>query len=112
MKRSLDEFSRCAASDAGGRALDMMPSGVKVYLASQSVDLRKVLDSLLSLVREAISGPLSGALYAVRVKRADRVKIVWRDGSGVRLFANVNPPRFNGGAEVDRRQPSSVSGRM
>ena len=31
----------------------MMPSGVKVYLASQPVDFRKGPDSLLSLVRDA-----------------------------------------------------------
>lgn len=30
---------------------------------------------------------LSGALYVFRAKRADRVKIVWWDGSGLCLFA-------------------------
>jgi transposase len=65
----------------------MMLSGVKVYLASQPVDFRKGPDSLLSLVRDAGSDPFSGALYVFRAKRADRVKIVWWDGSGVCLFA-------------------------
>lgn len=65
----------------------MMPSGVKVYLASQPVDFRKGPDSLLSLVRDAGSDPFCGALYVFRAKRADRVKIVWWDGSGVCLFA-------------------------
>ena len=65
----------------------MMPSGVKVYLASQPVDFRKGPDSLLSLVRDAGSDPFSGALYVFRAKRADRVKIVWWDGTGVCLFA-------------------------
>lgn len=49
----------------------MMPSGVKVYLASQPVDFRKGPDSLLSLVRDAGSDPFSGALYVFRAKRAD-----------------------------------------
>ncbi|TIU11769.1 MAG: IS66 family insertion sequence element accessory protein TnpB, partial [Mesorhizobium sp.] len=31
--------------------------------------------------------PFSGALYVFRAKRADRVKIVWWDGSGLCLFA-------------------------
>lgn len=65
----------------------MMPSGVKVYLASQPVDFRKGPDSLLSLVRDAGSDPFSGALYVFRAKRADRIKIVWWDGSGICLLA-------------------------
>jgi transposase len=40
----------------------MMPSGVKVYLASQPVDFRKGPDSLLSLVRDGGHDPFSGAL--------------------------------------------------
>jgi len=64
-----------------------MPSGVKVYLASQPVDFRKGPDGLLSLVRDAGSDPFNGALYVFRAKRADRVKIVWWDGTGVCLFA-------------------------
>jgi transposase len=48
---------------------------------------RKGPDSLLSLVRDAGSDPFSGALYVFRAKRADRIKIVWWDGSGVCLFA-------------------------
>jgi transposase len=65
----------------------MMPSGVKVYLASQPVDFRKGPDGLLSLVRDAGNDPFSGALYVFRAKRADRIKIVWWDGTGVCLFA-------------------------
>lgn len=59
----------------------MIPSGVKVFLASHPVDFRKGPDSLLSLVRDAGSDPFNGALYIFRAKRADRVKIVWLDGS-------------------------------
>lgn len=65
----------------------MIPTGVRVYLASQPVDFRKGPDSLLSLVRDAGSDPFSGALYVFRAKRADRVKIVWWDGNGVCIFA-------------------------
>jgi len=42
---------------------------------------------LLSLVRDAGSDPFNGALYVFRAKRADRIKIVWWDGSGVCLYA-------------------------
>ena len=66
----------------------MIPAGVKVFLASQPVDFRKGPDGLLALVREAGSDPFSGALYVFRAKRADRVKIVWWDGTGVVVFAS------------------------
>ncbi|WP_353012861.1 IS66 family insertion sequence element accessory protein TnpB [Mesorhizobium sp. M0977] len=63
----------------------MIPAGVKVYLASHLVDFRKGLDGLLALVRDAGSDPFN-ALYVFRAKRADRIKIVWWDGSGVCLY--------------------------
>ncbi|MGN7754641.1 IS66 family insertion sequence element accessory protein TnpB [Sinorhizobium sp. 22678] len=66
----------------------MIPSNVKVFLASHPIDFRKGPDGLLSLVRDAGSDPFNGALYVFRAKRADRIKIVWWDGSGVCLYAN------------------------
>ena len=65
----------------------MMPTGVKVFLASQPVDFRKGPDGVLSLVRDGGSDPFNGALYVFRAKRKDRIKIVWWDGSGVCLYA-------------------------
>jgi transposase len=41
------------------------------------------------LVRETMkSDPFSGAVYVFRAKRADRVKLIYWDGTGVCLFAN------------------------
>jgi transposase len=65
----------------------MIPAGVKVFVASYPVDFRKGPDGLLSLVRDAGSDPFSGALSVFRAKRADRVKIVWWDGTGVCLYS-------------------------
>ena len=65
----------------------MIPSGVAVYVASTPVDFRKGPLSLMALVRDGGVDPFNGALYVFRSKRADRVKIVWWDGSGVCLFA-------------------------
>jgi transposase len=65
----------------------MIPAGVKVFVASYPVDFRKGPDGLLALVRDAGSDPFSGALYVFRAKRADRVKIVWWDGTGVCLYS-------------------------
>nr|WP_166309069.1 IS66 family insertion sequence element accessory protein TnpB [Bradyrhizobium sp. 2S1] len=55
-------------------------------LASHPVDFRKGIDGLVALVRDAGSDPFDGALYVFRAKRADRIKIVWWDGSGVCLY--------------------------
>ncbi|MGY3576815.1 IS66 family insertion sequence element accessory protein TnpB [Bradyrhizobium sp. USDA 4504] len=66
----------------------MIPSGVKVFLASHPVDFRKGIDGLVALVRDAGSDPFDGALYVFRAKRADRIKIVWWDGSGVCFYLN------------------------
>jgi len=65
----------------------MIPSGVKVFLASQPIDFRKGMDGLLALVRDSGKDPFDGALYVVRARRADRIKIIWWDGSGVVLYA-------------------------
>ncbi|MER8672014.1 IS66 family insertion sequence element accessory protein TnpB [Mesorhizobium sp. M1156] len=67
----------------------MIPAGVKVLVASHPVDFRKGPDGLLALVRDAGSDPFNGALYVFRAKRADRIKIVWWDGSGVCLYAGL-----------------------
>jgi transposase len=65
----------------------MIPAGVKVLLASHPVDFRKGPDGLMALVRDAGADLFSGALYVFRAKRADRVKIVWWDGTGLCLYA-------------------------
>jgi transposase len=65
----------------------MIPSGAKVLLASHPVDFRKGPDGLMALVRDAGADPFNGALYVFRAKRADRIKIVWWDGSGLCLYA-------------------------
>ena len=67
----------------------MIPPGTRVMLATAPVDFRKGPASLMASVRDAGEDPLSGALYVFRSRRADRVKIVWWDGSGVCLFAKT-----------------------
>lgn len=65
----------------------MMPAGVKVFLASQPVDFRRGAEGLMALVRDAGSDPFNGNIYAFRAKRADRIKLVWFDGTGVCMYA-------------------------
>jgi transposase len=63
------------------------PSGnVRVLAATKPVDFRKGADGLAALVREALrSDPFSGVVYVFRAKRADRVKLIFWDGTGVVL---------------------------
>ena len=42
---------------------------------------------MVGLVRDAGADPFDGSLYVFRSKRADRVKIVWWDGTGLCLYA-------------------------
>src|SRR5215471_1118191 len=64
-----------------------IPSGVRVLMATQPVDFRKGGEGLAALVREALGeDPFSGTIFVFRCKRADRVKILAWDGSGLVLF--------------------------
>lgn len=65
------------------------PSGaVRVLVATRPVDFRKGAEGLAQLVREQVrADPFSGAVYVFRAKRADRVKLVFWDGTGLCLYA-------------------------
>ncbi|MBN8944850.1 MAG: IS66 family insertion sequence element accessory protein TnpB [Rhizobiales bacterium] len=60
------------------------PSGaVKVMVAPRPVDFRKGAEGLAALVRQEMkTDPFSGTVYVFRAKRADRVKLVFWDGTG------------------------------
>ena len=65
------------------------PSGsVRVLLATRPVDFRKGADGLAALVHETFgTDPFSGAIYVFRARRADRVKLLFWDGTGVVLVS-------------------------
>jgi transposase len=65
------------------------PSGtVRVLIATKPGDFRKGADGLAALVRDTMGAdPFSGTVYVFRAKRADRVKLVFWDGTGVVLVA-------------------------
>ena len=53
-------------------------------VATKPVDFRKGMDGLAALVKEQLrADPFSGVVYVFRAKRADRVKLVWWDGTGL-----------------------------
>ena len=60
----------------------------RVVVATRPVDFRKGVDGLAALVQaELSSDPFSGVIYVFRAKRADRVKLLFWDGTGLCLFA-------------------------
>lgn len=65
------------------------PSGaVRVMMATRPVDFRKGAEGLAALVRETMGAdPFCGTVYVFRARRADRVKLVYFDGTGVCLFS-------------------------
>ncbi len=65
------------------------PTGaLRVMVATKPVDFRKGADGLAALVREIMrADPFDGAIYVFRAKRADRLKLLFWDGTGVCLLA-------------------------
>jgi transposase len=61
-----------------------LPPGVRVLVATRPVDFRKGADSLAALARETLQrDPFTGTVLVFRARRADRVKIVTWDGTGL-----------------------------
>ena len=66
-----------------------IPSGVRVLVATKPIDFRKGGDSLAALAQEALKqDPYSGVVLVFRAKRADRIKIVTWDGTGLVMLWN------------------------
>lgn len=63
-----------------------IPAGARVLVAMRPVDFRKGAHSLAALAAEVLGeDPFSGAVIVFRAKRADRLKILVWDTSGVVL---------------------------
>src|SRR5205823_12393294 len=63
-----------------------VPPGVRILLATRPVDFRKGMDGLAALVQQALrADPFAGDVFIFRPKRADRVKILVFDGTGLVL---------------------------
>jgi transposase len=65
----------------------MLAPGVKVHIALGITDMRKGLDGLAMLVQKVLEqDPFSGHLFAFRGRKANLIKIVFWDGTGLCLF--------------------------
>jgi transposase len=64
------------------------PGGTRVLVAMRPVDFRKGAEGLAALVKDQMRlEPFSGVVFVFRAKRADRIKLLWWDGTGVCLLA-------------------------
>ena len=63
-------------------------SGVRVWLATGTTDMRRGMHSPALQVQEVLHhNPHVGDLYVFRGRRGDLLKILWHDGLGMSLYA-------------------------
>ena len=69
---------------------------LRVLIAVKPVDFRKGMDGLAAVVQQELKlDPFSGAVFVFRANRADRVKIVVWDGTGlVMIYKRLEDSRF------------------
>lgn len=74
----------------------MIGAGVRVYMATEPVDFRKGHNGLAALVQGHLKrDPYGGAVYVFRAKRADRLKLIYWDGTGlVMTYKRLEDSRF------------------
>lgn len=66
----------------------MIPSGIKVWIATGHTDMRRGVRSLALTVQASLKrDPNAGDLYVFRDRTGDLVKILWHDESGMLLYA-------------------------
>jgi transposase len=65
----------------------IMPGAdLKIYVATRPVDFRRGIDGLAVTVQEMLGlDPYDGTAFVFRAKRADRIKILVWDGTGLML---------------------------
>ena len=74
------------------------PVGVRVPIATRPVDFRRGADGLAATVQTMLrQDPFCGAVFVFRSKRADRVKLLVYDGTGVVLiWKRLDGAKFSG----------------
>jgi transposase len=86
-----DVTVRLSAATSAQRIAELVPSSViypshrvKIFVATKPVDFRKGHDGLAALVQSHLKiKPFDSAVYVFRAKRADRLKMIWWDGTGL-----------------------------
>jgi len=88
---------------------------IPAFAGTRPVDFRKGMGGLAALVKDRLlKDPYSGVVYVFRAKRADRVKMIYWDGTGLWLLAKTleqgafSWPKVQDG--VIRLTPAQLSG--
>ncbi len=64
-------------------------TGARVYLACGVTDMRKSITGLSVLAQDRLrQNPASGAVFAFRGRKGDRIKLLYWDGQGFCLYYN------------------------
>lgn len=62
-------------------------SGVRIWLATAPLDMRRSFDALAEQVRVVLTGdPMSGHLFVFRNRSSQRIKILWWDQDGYAIY--------------------------
>lgn len=87
-----------------------LPPSVRIFVATQPVDGRKGVDSLMAIVRDVFEhDPLSGHLFVFFSKRCDRVRIVYWDRNGFAMWTKrLEKGRFRPEFSKDGRLTTSA----
>jgi transposase len=94
----------------------ILTHSVKVCLATRPCDLRKSFDTLSTVVREQLrEDPLSRKLFVFLNRNADRVKMLYWDGSGLWILMKrlergrfCRPQALSGGEEKLTLKPEAL----
>ena len=74
----------------------MLPAAVRIFIGSNSCDMRKSIDGLMAVVQEELEqDAYSGHLFVFVSRRGDRVKILaWDKGGFVLLYKRLERGQF------------------
>ena len=65
-------------------------TGARVYLACGVTDMRKSITGLAVLAQDRLrQNPASGAVFAFRGRKGDRIKLLYWDGQGFCLYYKI-----------------------
>lgn len=87
-------------------------TGVRVYLACGTTDMRKRIAGLSALAQDVLlQRPTSGAVFAFQGRKGDRIRLLYWDGRGFCLYYRVLekgrfpwPSAKNGGMRLTSSQ--------
>ena len=85
-----------------------LPSSLRIFICTRSVDMRKSFDGLMGLVEECFDRDLlSGDLFVFVNRRRDRMKILYFDRDGLAIWykrleqGSFQMPQAQPGSEPD-----------